>query len=347
MFQVNRLMMGGRAALAVVMFFSLVFEIAAQENLHAVDSANPQSARRRSPARPEEKKSSDAAGPTVSVSESRPQTRFVYSTSDSLDRIAAACGTSAADILKGNNLRRSELRDGQVLQVPRVTGDDAPAAFSKERQLAREVWRGIRGGKRVALTFDAGGEKDGADDLLRALEDTRTPATFFVTGEFAAKHKDLIKRFAKAGRVHNHSWSHPEFTTIHEDKMAEELERTDWAISDITGKSTKPFWRPPFGDRDARVLRATAQIGYQSIYWTLDSHDSVGEKKDPDYIVQRVLSGGRTSGDPEHYLDGAIILMHVGEVGTARAVPVVVAELRQRGFTLVTVEEILQPPSRR
>jgi peptidoglycan/xylan/chitin deacetylase (PgdA/CDA1 family) len=269
-------------------------------------------------------------------------TAYVWDDSDSLEKLSAMCSMTPSQLLAVNNLKRSELRDGQVLRLPGVNGADQQG-INAERQRAREIWRGIRGDKRVALTFDAGGEDDAANDLLKYLLSARAPATFFATGQFVADHAKLLKQIAEAGYpVHNHSWSHPEFTKIENDKIAEELERTDWAIRDVTGSSTKPYWRPPFGDRDNRVLRAAAEVGYQSIYWTLDSLDSVGDKKSPEFIVSRILNPPNSAGDPDRYLDGAIILMHVGEPGTAAAVPLLIRSLRERGFQLVTVDEIVR-----
>ncbi|MGI8908745.1 MAG: polysaccharide deacetylase family protein [Candidatus Sumerlaeaceae bacterium] len=313
--------------------------VQSDDSIQEVESANPlQQSRKKSSLQPRSE-----APPVQPVSGD--YVSMVWDDSDSLEKIAAICGTSSANVLRQNALSRAELRDGQVLQLPRPAGD-APeiAALQPERQRAREIWRGIRGQKRIALTFDAGGEDDAATDLLSYLTEAAAPATFFITGQFAAEHGKLVKQISDAGYpVHNHTWSHPEFTTIPDEKIAEELERAEWAIRDTTAKTTRPFWRPPFGDRDNRVLRAAAQAGYQSIYWTLDSLDSVGEKKDPEFIVSRILNPPKANGDADSYLDGAIILMHVGEPDTARAVPLLIKALRQRGFRLVTVEEIVKP----
>jgi len=73
-----------------------------------------------------------------------------------------------------------------------------------------------------------------------------------------------------------------------------------------------------------------------SIYWTLDSLDSVSPKKSPEFLIARV------TGRPDSALDGAIILMHVGEPATAAAVPAILANFRQRGFKMETVSELLK-----
>jgi peptidoglycan/xylan/chitin deacetylase (PgdA/CDA1 family) len=209
--------------------------------------------------------------------------------------------------------------------------------------MRREVWRGIRGRRQVALTFDAGGEPDAFDELMANLKQSDAAATFFVTGKFVRQHPDILKAMVDAGYpVHNHSWSHPDMTGITDAAVREELERTDQAVQEIGGVVTRPFWRPPFGERNRRVLRVAAEAGFHSIYWTFDSLDSYGEKKSADYILRRVLTAGGKQ-NPDDFLDGAIILMHVGESGTARAVPHLVAELRRRGFELVTVRQLLTP----
>lgn len=282
------------------------------------------------------------------------RTGYVWSDSDSLTQIAKICGTSSDEILRMNDLRRGELEDGQVLRLPatralpETSADGAaapalPKSFSPEAQSQREIWRGVRGQKRIALTFDAGGEKEGVFDLLNYLQQEDAAATFFVTGEFVEKNPKVLKEIANHGYpIHNHSWSHPEFTKEPDEKIREELEHTNEIVRQTTGKETKPFFRPPFGDRDRRVLATAAEAGFQSIYWTLDSLDSVGEKKSADFVVARILNPPKANGAPDRFLDGAIILMHVGEPQTAAAVPGLIQALRERGFKLVTVDEIVR-----
>lgn len=269
-------------------------------------------------------------------------TVIVFGNGDSLNRIAAACGTTADQILKDNKLTYATLREGQALRIPAPTSD--ASTFEPSQQLRREVWRGVRGRKQIALTFDAGGEDDGAVDLLSHLKEADVAASFFVTGDFTRKNPQIIKDMAASNYpIYNHSWTHPPFTRIPASKMDEELGKTDEMVKQVVGKTTRPYWRPPFGDRDSRVLAATGDLGYQSIYWTLDSLDSVGESKDPEFVVNRIINPPQAKGHPEAFLDGAIVLMHVGKTGTAQALPEIIRELQRMGFTLVTVEDILKP----
>jgi len=84
------------------------------------------------------------------------------------------------------------------------------------------------------------------------------------------------------------------------------------------------------------VLRIANNLGYRSIYWTLDSLDGVEPVKTPEFLINRITSKTDTE------LDGAIILMHVGEQSTASALPAIIANLQGRGFHLVTVSKLLE-----
>jgi len=114
-------------------------------------------------------------------------------------------------------------------------------------------------------------------------------------------------------------------------------------VTSVTGRSTRPYWRPPFGDRNRRVLQLAAECGFQSVYWTLDSLDSYVERPTADQIATRVLSPLSAGAKGDDFLDGAIILMHVGESATVQALSTIVRELRIRGFRLVSLRELLEP----
>lgn len=274
---------------------------------------------------------------------------FVYSDSDRLATIAGCVGVTAEELLALNNLTWKTLRAGQALRLPRLAPEcpnmqRVPLFFAAEVQMEREIWRGVRGRKRIALTFDAGGELGSAFDLLLALRHCDVPATFFVTGQFAKKNRDWICEVAHSGyALHNHSWSHPYFTQLSDEKVRQELERTEQFLLELTGRSTLPYWRPPYGDRNARVLRAAARAGYRSVYWTLDSLDSYGERKSAQFLVQRVTQPRSTIEESNSYLDGAIVLMHADVPATAQALGPIVDTLRARGFTFVTLQGLFEP----
>jgi peptidoglycan/xylan/chitin deacetylase (PgdA/CDA1 family) len=109
--------------------------------------------------------------------------------------------------------------------------------------------------------------------------------------------------------------------------------------------TTRPFWRPPFGDRDKRILRIAAQAGYRAVYWTVDSLDWVEKPSPtPESVFRQVCLRPfeRAKDDPDP-LDGAIILMHLAGKPTRQAIERIVTYLKERGYRFVTVQRLLEP----
>jgi peptidoglycan/xylan/chitin deacetylase (PgdA/CDA1 family) len=224
-----------------------------------------------------------------------------------------------------------------AIHVKSETGEDNRPAQKGEMGKLGEVERGPRGKNEIALTFDGGAEAECFDDLITALANAHASSTFFITGRFVHDHSDCAAEITKHGHeVGNHTWSHLDLTQQPDDVVRDEILRAERAIVQASGQSPRPRWRAPYGARDKRVLKIAATLGYRSIYWTLDSRDGVEPVKTSQYLIDRITS----KSDAE--LDGAIILMHVGIRGTADALPAIIANLRGRGFQLVTISKLLQ-----
>jgi peptidoglycan/xylan/chitin deacetylase (PgdA/CDA1 family) len=213
-------------------------------------------------------------------------------------------------------------------------------AVSKAPKLARtptEIERGPHGKSLSALTFDAGANAECFEDFILALENARVHSTFFITGNWAQRNIDCAKAITKHGHeIGNHTWNHLDLTKHFDEIVREEITRAEDLLTEISGQSPRPRWRAPFGARDERVLHIAANLGYRSIYWTIDGLDSVEPRKTSQFLIDRVT----TKTDAE--LDGAIILMHVGEKSTADALPTIIANLQNRGFQLVTISKLLE-----
>ncbi|MER7959766.1 polysaccharide deacetylase family protein [Streptomyces sp. NPDC096030] len=186
--------------------------------------------------------------------------------------------------------------------------------------------------KCIALTFDAGPGKD-TPHLLDVLKEKKVPATFFLLGK---KHVDrypaVVKRIADEGHeVANHTWTHRILTDLEAGEVREELSRTQDAIEKITG-SRPTLMRPPQGRTDDTVSEVSRDLGLAQILWSVTAKDY--STTDSDLIRKRVLEGAQGDG---------IILLHDIYDGTVPAVPGIIDELKERGFTFVTVPQLLAP----
>lgn len=185
----------------------------------------------------------------------------------------------------------------------------------------------------IALTFDAGASPAPTPSILKTLRDNGLHVTFFLTGKWCEKNSDLVKQIVAEGHeIGNHSHSHRDFRKLSDTTIAEELRKTEDLVMKLTGATTKPLFRPPYGGRDKRVLGTVGQEGYTSVYWSLDSWDAFKQNITSAEIQKRILD--RIQG-------GDIVLMHCGSAATATALPDLIDELQKRGYQIVKVSEMM------
>lgn len=196
-----------------------------------------------------------------------------------------------------------------------------------------EVVRGDPARPLVALTLDAGASAAPAATILDTLAARQVRLTFFLTGLWSQQNPELVRRIhAEGHEIANHSFHHPDFRTLSEAEIAEEIYGTEGLILQITSASTRPWFRFPFGARDARTLDAVNGHGFTSVFWTLDTLDSVGEPKTSQFIYERVAANAGP---------GAIVLAHIGSPATAAALPGILDHFQQRGLEAVTVSRLV------
>lgn len=150
------------------------------------------------------------------------------------------------------------------------------------------------------------------------------------------QHPDLVRSLVSSGHeLGNHTWSHRDLTRLDDAQIRAEFQETGALLAQHVPRAACRWWRAPFGARDRRVLRIAGELGYVSVYWTIDSLDSVAPPKSRAFLVERIAHHS------DAQLDGAIILMHVGEPATAEALPEILSILQRRGFELATISRLL------
>lgn len=221
---------------------------------------------------------------------------------------------------------------------------ETPAVTPAPGAGAIVVSHGWRDGHEVALTFDMGGRLDPALEIVGWLTEHGVHATIFPTGKSATEQaigRQVVER--AAGRadlfdIGNHSWDHPTFTDLDAAGIADQLGRTESAIAGMSGATTKPWFRPPFGAWDEDVRESVGKAGFAYlVMWDIDTLD-----------WQPTADGGPTALDIEAKVlsrvqGGSIVLMHLGGYNTLEALPAIVDGLRAKGLKPVTLTELLEP----
>jgi peptidoglycan/xylan/chitin deacetylase (PgdA/CDA1 family) len=193
----------------------------------------------------------------------------------------------------------------------------------------------------VALTFDGGSSDAGVASVLSTLAAANVRATVFLTGDFARRYPTQVRRIAAAGHlIANHSDRHTAYPDLTDAQIRADLAHARDAIAAAGGGPANRYFRFPFGDRTPADIRVVNLAGYVCVRWTVDT---LGWKGTPGgmsaaLVRNRVLAQAQP---------GLIVLMHLGanpEDGTtldADALAGVITGLKDRGYTFVTVDEVL------
>lgn len=225
-----------------------------------------------------------------------------------------------------------------VLAVaPKPTQPPVPNWVDKQVPVAPQIKNNVisQGNEtmpEVALTFDDGPSPSYTPQILNVLQQYNVHATFFCAGENVQYYPDLVQQEQSAGNVvANHSWSHPDLTTLSTNGVHTQLNNTSVEIQQVTG--TRPtFFRPPYGAVDNKVLAQSTQLGLKPVLWSVDTLD--WQRPGSSAIVTAVLN---------QVGNGGVILLHDGggdRSQTVAALPTIINDLQQRGYQLVTIQQM-------
>jgi peptidoglycan/xylan/chitin deacetylase (PgdA/CDA1 family) len=208
-------------------------------------------------------------------------------------------------------------------------------AFERNSPLFGPVQRRLPTTERVVgLTFDDGPNPEATPAILDALGTAGVRATFFVLGRHADRWPQLVDRATREGHtIGNHGYYHRKLTWRPPAYVREDIALGAEAI-ERAGAARPGMFRAPHGQRNPWVTPIARALGQRTIGWTLGVWDTAlpGER----VIADRVIRGAG---------GGSIVLLHDGDgydpggnrMQTARAIPLIVRGLRERGFSFATL----------
>lgn len=252
---------------------------------------------------------------------------------------------------------------GEILQVIAQPQDgDRDLTVGTDGRVGSEVYRQIpssyviqRTGDKVGkivLTFDDGPDPVWTPKVLDILKQEGVPGTFFIVGQNGQANPELVKRIVAEGHeIGNHSFTHPNLGEVPRQVTDVELNATQRLIESLTGRSTRLFRAPYFGDAEPRTpdeVDPTVQaqdLGYISVGLHLDPDDwklrnDDGSPHTADQMVGEILKQVAITTPEER---GNIVLMHDSggdRSATVDALPKIIHELKDRGYEFTTVADL-------
>ncbi|MEG2149181.1 MAG: polysaccharide deacetylase family protein [Clostridiales bacterium] len=185
-------------------------------------------------------------------------------------------------------------------------------------------------GKRAAITFDDGPDPKMVDDYLSVLEQNKVKASFFMLANSVQAYPDQARKVRDAGHdVVSHSQRHAILSKLPTDALKADFANTNKVFKDVLGYTPK-YMRPPYGSHNDEVLATAREYGQIPIYWSIDTND--WRKYSTETMVNTIKS---------EISDGAIILMHEGKPNTLAALPEIIKTVRDCGYEIVPLSELL------
>ena len=160
---------------------------------------------------------------------------------------------------------------------------------------------------KIALTINCAWNADDIDKILEVLEKEQVKVTFFMVGDWIEKNDEAAKKIYNAGHeLANHSYNHPHVNNMDYDKNAEQINKCSELIKKITGKPST-LYRGPYGEYNNTVLTG----------------EQMWERIEP------------------KLQNGSIILMHNGTENTANSLELIITNIKNKGYNLVTVSDLI------
>lgn len=207
-------------------------------------------------------------------------------------------------------------------QVAVFTTSDTPRAISK---IDTEQ-------KQLALTFDLSSGDVQILSMLKTLKKEDIQATFFISASWAKQHRDIVKKMMNSKHeLASHGYQQKNYRSMKQGEMREDMKLARQAIQKMSGQKTT-LLRTPKSHFDKQVLQAAEESDYTVIDWSVDCEDLMNP--DPQAIVNSIT---------EHASSGDIIRLDASDAAkqTSQALPLIIDELKDQGFTFETVSKLL------
>ncbi|RJG21013.1 polysaccharide deacetylase family protein [Paenibacillus thiaminolyticus] len=249
-------------------------------------------------------------------------------------------GEAAGNVAGDEAVRQRHPAAAAMEELEPMPANAAIKPVRKDRAYFEErgdiVWEVPSAGKRIALTFDDGPDPKNTPAILELLKQHDAKATFFLVGWRVKDNPELVKRTVREGHeVGNHSYYHKYFRRgISAAEIKEDMMKAHRVIKEVTGTAPH-LYRPPGGYYNQQLVDVARANDYRIVMWSWHQDTKDWSSPGVQRIVNKVLNSAR---------NGDIVLMHdfaEGRAQTVEALKQILPELKKRGYSIVTVSELM------
>jgi peptidoglycan-N-acetylglucosamine deacetylase len=190
------------------------------------------------------------------------------------------------------------------------------------------------GSDSLALTVDDGVSSDVVRLYTQFAKDTGVRMTYFVNGTYRSwtDNAVLLRPLVESGQIQlgNHTWSHPDLTTVSQSRVADEINRNSTFLMTKYGVDARPYLRPPYGRHNATVAALAADLGYTvTTLWSGSLSDSTVVTED--YIVKMA---------DQYFKARNIVIGHLNHAPVTHVYDRLVGIIRDRNLRTVTLNDV-------
>lgn len=236
---------------------------------------------------------------------------------------SAANRLTAQDISELSGLSAESHGYGQGVECDENNCPTGAKMFNDEFE-AYNSYALFNGAKGICLTFDQGYENGYTEIILDTLKEKNVKAVFFLTGDYAKRNKELVKRMISEGHIiGNHGMKHESLPTLSPERAEEEI----MSLHDFVKKEygvDMMYFRPPCGEYSEQALAVCSKLGYKTLLWSFAYCDwDVNNQPDCGSSLEKATNAAH---------DGAIYLLHSVSSTNAEILPQLIDDVRANGF---------------
>ncbi|WP_370622043.1 polysaccharide deacetylase family sporulation protein PdaB [Bacillus sp. JCM 19034] len=169
--------------------------------------------------------------------------------------------------------------------------------------------------------------------ILDVLDDKKIErANFFISASWAERYPDLVEEINKRGySIGSHGYRYIDYVGSEQDKVRNDINKSTAVIEELIGERPT-LLRPPNGSFNKEILTIADRAGYSIVHWSVQSNDY--QNPGADAIIDAVVPNTEP---------GDVILFHASDSvkQTHEALPIIIDQLKEKGFSFTTVEELI------